>query len=73
MNITKFIPLSFNGACTSELFRPTINYKFTMAQIKLTRAWCRYATAANCHLRNLLLLLENKYLRVVSRAPTGTY
>ena len=39
MNNTKLVPLPLNGAYASELLRPTINHKFTRAQVKLTRAW----------------------------------
>ena len=50
-NITKSILLLLNGACVSELYRPTANHKFTSTQVKFSctlvgsgRPWCRYAT-----------------------------
>ena len=39
MNTTKLVPLPLNGAYASKLLRPTVNHKFTRAQVKLTRAW----------------------------------
>ena len=49
--------LSLNGAYQSELFRPTLNHKFSRAQVKLTRACALVGPAVDTPLYTIGMML----------------